>query len=120
VKVYDREPAEILIRGCATAEHAWQVRSRASLDPLDDLHVWSSEQLDKRWNNKPHQPHLLVAVRVYRLAGPRTIANNPRYAGCKSWVELDAADAIDDSKTTAALDDAAFQAIVSRIDAALC
>jgi hypothetical protein len=120
VKVYDREPAEILIRGCATAEHVWQVRSRASLDPLDELHVWSSEQLDMRWNYKPHQPLYLVAVRVYRLAGPRTIANNPRYAGCKSWVELDAADAIDDSKTTAALDDAAFQAIVSRIDAALC
>ena len=93
--------------------------SRASLDPLDDLHVWSAEQLDMRWNYKPHQPLYLLAVRVYRLAAPRTIANNPRYAGCKSWVDLDAADAIDDTKATAVLDDATFQAIVARIDAAL-
>lgn len=119
VTVYDDEPAEVVIHGIGVVDHVWQVPSRESLDPLDDLHAWAPEQLDMRWNYKPHQPLYVLAVRVYRLAAPRTIDNNPRYAGCKSWVDLDAGDAIDDANATPVLADAAFAAIVARIDAAL-
>lgn len=119
VKLFDCEPAEISIEGLGIAEHVWRVPTRASLDPLDDLHIWTPEQLDMRWNYKPHQPLYLLAVRVFRLAALRTIANNPRYAGCKSWIELDAIDAIDDAGATPVLADARFDAIASRIDVAL-
>ena len=119
VKVYDEEPAQLVIRGIASAERVWQLPSRESLDPLDDLHAWEREQLDVRWNYKPHQPLYLLAVRVYRLATPHIVANTPRYAGCKSWVDLDAADAIDDAGATPVVSDAAFAALVSRINDAL-
>jgi hypothetical protein len=119
VRVFDHEPAEILIQGCGVAEHVWRVPTRESLDALDDLHVWAPEQLDMRWNYKPHQPLFLLAVRVFRLAAPQTIANSPHYAGCKSWVDLEPADAIDDTGATPVLDDAQFKAIVSRVDAEL-
>lgn len=119
VERFDAEPAEIVIRAVAVADRVWQVPSRESLNRLDDLHAWQPEQLDMRWNYKPHQPLYLLAVRVYRLAAPCKIANNPRYAGCKSWVALDAADAIDDAGATPVLADAAFAAIVARIDGAM-
>lgn len=119
VRDYDAEPAEITIRGVGVVNHIWQVPSRESLDPLDDLHAWSPEQLDMRWNYKPHQPLYLLAVRVYRLAAPRTIANNPRYAGCKSWVELEAADMIEDAGAAPVLSDSQFAAITARLDTAM-
>lgn len=119
VEVFDREPAEILIRGFGVAERVWPVPTRASLDALDELHVWTPEQLDLRWNYKPHQPLYLLAVRVSRLAAPKSLANHPRYAGCKSWVELDATDAIDDASAAPVLGDAQFSVIAADIAAAL-
>lgn len=115
----EHEPAEITIQAFGVAERVWQAPSRASLDALDGLHVWTPEQLDMRWNYKPHQPLFVLAVRTFRLSAPRTLANHARYAGCKSWVELDAADAIDESAAFPVLDDAKFGAAVARIDAAL-
>jgi hypothetical protein len=119
VHLYDVEPAEIEITGVGVVDHVWQVPSRASLDALDGLHTWTPEHLDMRWNYKPHQPLFLLAVRAYRLATPRTIANNPHYAGCKSWVELEAGDAMDDHGATAAIADARFAEIVARIESNL-
>lgn len=119
VKIYDAEPAEIVIEGMGVVEHIWQVPSRESLDALDEFHVWTPEQLDMRWNYKPHQPLYLLAVRVYRLATQRAIANNPRYAGCKSWVDLDAVDAIDVANATPVIEEATFSSIVARVERAL-
>ena len=119
VQIFDREPDEIVINGIGVVNHVWQVPTRASLDCLGDLHVWEAEHLDMRWSYKPSQPLYLLAVRTYRLAQPRAIANNPHYAGCKSWVDLNASDAIDDHAATPVLDDEAFSRIVDQIDAAL-
>jgi hypothetical protein len=119
VQAYDREPDKITINGLGVVEHIWRVPSRESLDSLDGLHVWEPEHLDMRWSYKPSQPLYLLAVRAYRLAQPRTIANNPRYAGCKSWVDLNPGDAIDDQGATPVLNDEAFGRIVDQIDAAV-
>jgi hypothetical protein len=119
VESFDHEPAEIALAGFGVVDHVWQVPSRESLEPLDDLHGWTGAHLDMRWQYKPHQPLYLLAVRACRFATPRTIANNPRYAGCKSWVELSPSDAIDDMAATPVLDDQAFAAIVARVADAL-
>ena len=119
VEVFDAEPADLMIKGYAEAAHVWVVPSRAAFDELDDLHCWTREQIDMRFDYKPDRPIYLLALRAYRLAGERVIANNPRYAGCKSWVDLNAQDAIDETGSTPALDDAAFTAIVERVTRAL-
>lgn len=119
VEVFDAEPAMLPIKGYAEAARIWQVPSRAAFDALDDLHCWTHEQIDMRFNYKPDRPIYLLALRAYQLPGARTIANNPRYAGCRSWVDLNAEDAIDESGATPAMDDAAFGAIVERVTRAM-
>jgi hypothetical protein len=116
VQVFDAEPAEIIIRGLGEVAHIWQVPSRASLDAFDDLHAWTPAQLDMRWNYKPHQPLYLLAVRAYRLTEPRIITNNPTYAGCKSWVEMLPADAVNDRDVTAVVSESTFSETVTRIE----
>lgn len=119
VQVFDAEPDELTIKGWAEAAHIRAVPSRGAFDSLDDLHPWTAEQIDMRFNYKPDRPIYLLALRVHRLTKPKTIANNPRYAGCKSWVDLDPADAIDDSGARPAMNDAAFARLVERLDRAM-
>lgn len=116
VEVFDEEPATLTIKGFAEAACIWSVPSRVAFDTLDGLHCWTSEQIDMRFNYKPERPIYLLALRAYRLAEPRTIANNPRYAGCKSWVDLDPPDAIDTAGASPALDEPAMSRIINRVD----
>jgi len=119
VEVRTTEPAELTIRGLGEVAHIWQVPTRESLDALDDFHCWTAAQLDQRWNYKPHQPLYLLAVRAYCLAHPKTIPNNPTYAGCKSWVELEPADAIDDQGAAPSMSDSKFSEVATQIEKGL-
>lgn len=110
-----KEPSTVVIRGIGVVDDVWQTASRESLDPLEDLHAWAPEQLDIRWNYKPHQPLYVIAVRVFRLATPQSVVNNSRYAGCRSWIELEDSDVIDDAGATPVLSDAEFAEVVRRV-----
>lgn len=114
VEVMD-EPEEVVIHGIAEAANLWRVPDRAAVDALDDLHPWSAEQIDMRFSYKPQNPLYLVALRAARLSRPVTIENLPAYGGCRSWVPLEPTHAIDDSHTTPALNDGAFENIVNRL-----
>ncbi len=104
------------LRGMGSVDHIWPVPSREVFDRLDDLHCWSRPQIDMRFHYKPERPLYLMAVRVYQFAQPKTIPNREHYAGCKSWVPLEAHDAVDDSNAAPVLDDAAFQHVVDRVN----
>lgn len=114
VQVID-EPAEVTLHGIAEAAGIWRVPDRAAVDALDDLHPWSAEQIDMRFSYKPQNPLYLVVLRAARLAQPVTIENLTTYGGCRSWVPLKPAHAIDDSRTIPAMNDWAFENIVNRI-----
>ena len=71
------------------------VASAQSSDPgiverLSHFHIYNGEFVTQRLKWQPDHPLSIVVVRAYRLAQPQTIAIAPRYAGCKSWVELEA------------------------------
>jgi hypothetical protein len=119
VEVFTTEPAELTIRGLGEVAHIWPVPTRKSLDALDEFHSWTAAQLDMRWNYKPNQPLYLLAIRAYQLQHPKTITNIPIYAGCKSWVELEPADTVDDQDAKAVLDDSTFTKIATQLEATL-
>ena len=99
------------------------VHSAPSHDPqvikrLEPFHIYNDEFLTQRLKWQPEQPLMIVLVRAYRLASPRTIAVAPQYAGCKSWVDLEAPVAFDGLQPV--LDDAAFAARRRAIESVLC
>ncbi|OGX41509.1 MAG: hypothetical protein A3C53_05080 [Omnitrophica WOR_2 bacterium RIFCSPHIGHO2_02_FULL_68_15] len=69
----------------------WRVESPDDLRGLEQLHIWTPEFLAMRLAYKPEIPTLAVLVRAYRLPKPPMTANIPGYAGCRSWVPLEAA-----------------------------
>lgn len=121
VQVFGSEPHSYTITGVGEAARIWRVPSRRALDSLDALHCWTAEHLDMRWNYKPQNPLYLVAVRVSRLpvVQQKTIAHNPEYGGCKSWVPLRPSDAVDDRNSAPVLCDADFASVVERGDATM-
>jgi len=116
------EPSEITFRGVGEAVKIWDVNDRTRFAPgseIDELHCWTPAQIDMRFNYKPENPLYLMAVRVYSLATPKTVPNLPAYAGCKSWVPLQAEHVVDGAGAKPVLDDAAFDALLARVQRAL-
>lgn len=121
VETFDHEPAEVAFRaaGVVTEDAIWRVPSRAAFDALDDLHPWSREQVDVRFNYKPDRPLYLVCPRVYRLAEPKTVPNRDAYKGCRSWVPLEPADAADGAGMVPVHDEDVYASMGARIDRAM-
>jgi len=118
-KDHGDEPNELTIKAYAQAPHIWEVPSRKAFDKLDDLHPYAPEQIDMRFDYKPEKPLYLVALRAYRLAEPRTIPNRTEYGGCRSWVPLHDEDHVDPTDAVATMEDAAFSALMLRVEKAL-
>jgi hypothetical protein len=83
----------------------------------DGFHVYSPELIRKRYDYKPDRPLFVLIVRAYRLAVPVRIVETPRYAGCRSWVDLD--EDIDVQAAEPIRDEAAFAEQTAQIRAAL-
>lgn len=118
VRVLTQEPAEITFAGVGEVARIWQVPGRAAVDRLDGLHCWTPAQIDMRFNYRPENPLYLMAVRVFRLAQPRTVKNLPQYAGCKSWVPLVAGDEVDDAGAAEVVGGERFNAVMKQVEEA--
>jgi hypothetical protein len=101
------EPDRIELALAGQVTDIIQLRSREQAEEIDDAHIWTAPLIDMRFNYRPENPLYLLLVRGYRLAKPVTVENTPAYAGCKSWVPLEAP--ISTAGAEAVLDDTAYQ-----------
>jgi hypothetical protein len=102
------EPAQIRISAFGVVDHIIQLKSREQMEAIESEHIWTAPLIDMRFNYKPQNPLYLMIVRTYRLVKPQIVTNTPAYAGCKSWVPLDAP--IDTSGALPMLEDSQFDA----------
>ena len=65
------------------------VESLAALRALRGEHIWSDTVVEERFHRWQEDAVYALIVRVYALPNPVTISMMDRYAGCKSWVNLD-------------------------------
>lgn len=80
-------------------------------------HIYSPELIRKRYAYKSDRPLFVLIVRAYRLAVPVRTLESPRYAGCRSWVDLD--EDIDVQAAAPVLDDATFGELAALIRGSL-
>ena len=101
------------------AAASWRSAKAALIERLSDFHVYNEAFATQRLKWQPDQPLVITAVRAFRLPEPQTIPVAPHYAGCKSWVQLDAAVPLAGAQPV--LDDAAFaqrlRGVTSRLSA---
>ena len=112
-------PAQGIVRLAYVADVAavWWVTD------LDRLHAIEPEvglawpAIESRFNYRARPGVHVVAVRVGRLAHAVEVPDAPRYAGCVSWVELDAD--VDVANATPVLPSATFDRRLATLTSAL-
>ena len=72
------------------AVHSVQTLDASIIDRLTAYHCYNRDFLTQRLKWQPDQPLAIVIVRAFKMVEPVTISVAPQYAGCKSWVELEA------------------------------
>jgi len=84
------EVGKVRLEFLARVVGVWRLQTLAEAERLRDQHIWRDEVIAGRcdWGREPGL-HAL-AVRVFRLPKPVEWPMRPEYAGCKSWVELEA------------------------------
>ena len=101
----------------AEVRAVWNVTDPALLPSVAHEHGMAHEAVMSRFNYRDTPNVRIVAVRVLSLPTPAELDEAPRYAGCVSWLELDADVAVDGAKP--AIDDAAFEQRLDRLHHAL-
>jgi hypothetical protein len=84
----------------------YRVRDLTRALLLAHLHFWSDETVRQRFHYRELGIYVL-AVRVYRAPLVHTITESTTYAGCKSWVELEAP--LDTAGSTPVLSDEDYE-----------
>lgn len=102
----------ISIEYVARVAGVWPIGDLEVLRRVQPLQGLSGHAIESRFHYKGKPGAQVVALRVARLPAIVTIPEIRRYAGCVSWVELDAA--IDVSGAVPVLEDRAF---ATRLDA---
>ncbi len=78
---------EIVISLYAKVERALRIDSLQIAEALGPLHILAPELVKERFEYKAGGLNAAF-VRVFRLKQPWIIPNEPRFGGCRSWVEL--------------------------------
>lgn len=84
----DAERAEIPLEYFARIDFHRVIEDWDRVAALEPFHIWSEEEIRKRfdWDEAPGIS--LACVRVYRLAAPWPLENRKSFGGCRSWITL--------------------------------
>ncbi len=74
---------------CGLAVSSTQTRDAAVIERLSPFHIYNDAFLAQRLKWQPDQPLVVTVVRAFRLLAARLVPVVSRYAGCKSWVDLE-------------------------------
>ena len=79
----------VKIKAFAEVGHYERVTDIARIKALRTYHVWSDKLIEQRfrWGNEDWLDVFLL--KVFRLPRPIELKNNPKFAGCKSWIHLE-------------------------------
>ena len=110
----DPQPGSITIRLWAEAQQIWQVNTLERVQALGDELLWSADELARRFAYRDQPWLYVVALRIHRLPTPLVIPDHPSYAGCRSWIPLQAGVVI--SGSCPVLDEATYASRLNGID----
>jgi hypothetical protein len=113
----EKPPASTLrLSHFAEVAGVYHVHTLATALMVQPLHLWSMETVTQRFHYRT--PGLyVIPVRIYRVPQAAELADLPRYAGCKSWVELE--QDVPTEGATPVLAEEKFNALLRELDSLL-
>ena len=86
--VPDPLPGRHRIALWAEVAHVWKVTDLGTLQMLGPELPWSAAEVGKRFAYRDEPWLYALALRIHRFTVPLEIADDPAYAGCRSWIPL--------------------------------
>jgi hypothetical protein len=78
-----------IIKLFAKVEDVVEISDKITLSNLRDYHIWSDEYVDMRMSYNPSKPMSVLLLRIYKMKKPLIIDINDKWAGCKSWIDIE-------------------------------
>ena len=78
-----------IIKLFAKVEDVIEISDKLILSELRDYHIWSDEYVTMRMNYNPSKPMSILLLRIYKLRKPLIVDINDKWAGCKSWIDIE-------------------------------
>lgn len=104
---------QVVLSHYAVVHDAFRIAGLDRLRTLAGHHCLSDEEVQRRFSYGKTPGLHLILLRVFRLPEPFRLSVRPRYAGCRSWVNLE--EDLPTAGCRPVLDDAAFDREVRRI-----
>lgn len=80
---------ELAFEYCGAVAWSTQSREPGLIKRLEPFHIYNDAFQTQRLKWQPEQPLVIGVIRTFRLPAVARLPMDSRYAGCKSWVELD-------------------------------
>ncbi|NER20859.1 MAG: DUF1802 family protein [Symploca sp. SIO1B1] len=81
-------PETVRIGSWAEITDILAVSDEAGVEALLPYHIWNEQFARERFQWKPSQPLYILLLRTYRLSQPLMIPYRQEYSGCRSWINL--------------------------------
>lgn len=81
--------SNIIIKLLAKVEDVIEISDKFTLSELRDYHIWSDEYVTMRMNYNPSKPMNILLLRIYKIRKPLIVDINDKWAGCKSWIDIE-------------------------------
>jgi hypothetical protein len=78
-----------IIKLLAKVEDVIEISDKLTLSELRDYHIWSDEYVTMRMNYNPSKPMSILLLRIYKIRNPLIVDINDKWAGCKSWIDIE-------------------------------
>jgi hypothetical protein len=88
-------PETIRIGSWAEITDVLAVSAEPAVTKLLPYHIWNQQLASDRLKWKPNEPLFVLLLRTYKLRSPQVIPYRAEYGGCQSWLDLQAAIAIE-------------------------
>ncbi|MFQ5969616.1 MAG: DUF1802 family protein [Nitrososphaerales archaeon] len=85
-----RRADNVTITSAAKLVASKEISSKETLLSLANYHVYNDDFIDYRMRWNQEQPMSVLFVRTYSLTSALTIEILPEYAGCRSWIKVNA------------------------------
>lgn len=87
----DSTEEAVVLRAGAKVIAGVQVNRPEAIDEIADLHIWTAESVQAdRLDFRPRHLLTVLVVQAYPLSAPIRLPRVPEYAGCASWLQVDA------------------------------
>ena len=112
----DSTDDQVVIRAAAKFVAAVEVNQPDRIDEIADLHIWTPASVRAdRLDFRPRHRLTVLVVAATALAEAITLPRLPAYAGCRSWVDLDAPVDDTDPRLAPVVDAATLADVAERV-----